>query len=189
MSAAPDDLVVLGRIVGSYGVKGWFRIQAFDSANTSNLLKSKQWWLLPRGSDEGASRGVTPRELSIEQSRAHSGDIVATTLTINQPEAAKALAGYEVAISRKSFQAIGPLEYYWVDLVGCTVRNREKIELGQVRVVDDHGAHAFLVVKASTQNDIEPAEPILIPFVASYIDEVKLAERLILVDWQLDWQS
>ncbi len=193
----PDDLIVLGRITGSYGVKGWMRIQSFDKANTSNLLKTNDWWLLPRGIETDKP---VYTEFKVEQARAHSGDIVAHVTTITQPEAAKALTGGQIAISRKAFQPTDKLEYYWVDLIGCEVRNRQQVILGHVSEVDDHGAHAFLKVQPPPVLPVDlelnpdaavaaaPAE-VLIPFVASYIDEVQLPQRLILVDWELDWQN
>jgi 16S rRNA processing protein RimM len=184
-------LVVLGRITGSYGVKGWIRIQSFDKANTSNLLKTNDWWLLPRGTETDRSDCY---EFKVEQARAHSGDIVAHVINITQPEAAKSLTGAQIAVSRKAFQPTNKLEYYWVDLIGCEVRNREQVLLGNVCAVDDHGAHAFLKVQPTALPDnVEPiadgaleVQPV---DVAAYIDEVQLPQRLILVDWQLDWQN
>jgi 16S rRNA processing protein RimM len=201
MANPPDDLIILGRITGSYGVKGWIRIQSFDNANTSNLLKTKHWWLLPRDKEAvSANASSNYLEFKVEQARAHSGDIVAQVLTVTQPEAAKALTGAQIAVSRGVFQATNSLEYYWVDLLGCEVRNRQQVTLGRVLEVDDHGAHAFLKVQAvreksaansDANSDVLASAPedILIPFVATYIDEVLLPQRLILVDWELDWQS
>jgi 16S rRNA processing protein RimM len=206
MPKPPDDLIVLGRITGSYGVKGWIRIQSFDKASTSNLLKTNDWWLLPRGVETDKP---VYTEFKVVEARAHSGDIVAQVSTITQPEAAKTLTGAQIAVSRQAFQPTTKLdEYYWVDLIGCQVRNRQQVVLGIVSAVDDHGAHAFLKIQPpaialdlaaqgeATQAVFDVVSPqavssvdVLIPFVASYIDEVLLPQRLILVDWELDWQN
>ena len=61
-----------------------------------------------------------------------------------------------------------------------TVRNRDAVTLGKVARLLQTGAHDVLVVQG------EYGEK-LIPFVAHFIDRVKLPERLIIVDWGLDY--
>ena len=72
-------------------------------------------------------------------------------------------------------------EFYWADLVGLAVVNRQGVKLGSVAAVEDFGAHPLLRV---TDDD---GAPRLIPFVAAYMDGVDVAAGRIDVDWQLDY--
>jgi len=69
--------------------------------------------------------------------------------------------------------------YYWSDLVGLQVVNREGIEFGRVESLLDNGAQSVLVVKGERER--------LIPFVPVYVDRVELEAGRILVDWQQDY--
>jgi 16S rRNA processing protein RimM len=96
--------------------------------------------------------------------------------------AAEALRGARVFIGRASFPTPDPDEFYWVDLIGLQVFNREGVLLGEVLGLIDNGVHSVLQVRA----DPAAAER-LIPFVAAYVDRVDLAARRIDVDWGLDY--
>ena len=71
-------------------------------------------------------------------------------------------------------------EFYWVDLVGMSVINRDNITLGKVKNLIETGAHDVLVVHG------EYGEK-LIPFVSHYIDNVNKDTQQIQVDWGLDY--
>jgi 16S rRNA processing protein RimM len=107
--------------------------------------------------------------------------VVASAQEVPDRTAAEALHGALVFISRTSFPTAGIGEYYWVDLIGLAVVNRQGDALGTVVGLLDTGAHSVLRVQT------QPTQERLIPFVAAYVDEVDLAQRRILVDWGLDY--
>lgn len=171
----PADAVEVGRILGAWGVKGWFKVQPF-AADPQALFSSKRWYLRP---PEGP--GVPPPPLlRVTQSREHGGVVVAGAQEVPDRNAAEALKGARVFVARASFPTAAPDEYYWVDLIGCDVVNREGVALGRVKDLLDTGAHSVLRV---VQGEAER----LIPFVAAYIDTVDLPTRRIAVDWGLDY--
>jgi 16S rRNA processing protein RimM len=96
--------------------------------------------------------------------------------------AADALKGWAVHVPRTSFPTPAPGEYYWVDLIGLLVVNREGEALGTVRELLDTGAHSVLVITAGGD-----APDRLVPFVDAYVDHVDLPQRRITVDWGLDY--
>ena len=106
--------------------------------------------------------------------------VVAAAQEVPDRSAAEALKGARVFVARSSFPTAGTDEYYWVDLIGCTVFNRDGVTLGTVADLTDTGAHSVLRV---VQGDDER----LIPFVAAYVDTVDLQARRIGVDWGLDY--
>jgi len=171
----PADAIEVGRVLGAWGVKGWFKVQPFAS-DPQALFSSKRWYLRP---PDGP--GVAPPPLlKITQSREHGGLVVASAQEVPDRNAAEALKGARVFVGRASFPTAGTDEYYWVDLIGCQVFNREGVALGRVEDLLDTGAHSVLrVLHGDTER--------LIPFVAAYIDAVDLPARRITVDWGPDY--
>jgi 16S rRNA processing protein RimM len=171
----PADAVEVGRVIGAWGIKGWFKVLPF-AADPQALFSTKRWYLRP---PEGPGLAPPPL-LRVTHSREHGGMVVAGAQEVADRQAAEALKGARVFVARSSFPTAGSDEYYWVDLIGCAVVNREGVALGSVVDLIDTGAHSVLRVG---QGEDER----LIPFVAAYIDDVDLAGRRISVDWGLDF--
>jgi 16S rRNA processing protein RimM len=108
---------------------------------------------------------------------------------VDDRNAAEALRGARIFISRQSFPTAKDGEYYWIDLIGLAVVNREGAALGTVIDLLDTGAHCVLrVQRPDAPADAKPDEAErLIPFVDAYVDKVDLTERRITVDWGLDY--
>ncbi|MFP5399200.1 MAG: ribosome maturation factor RimM [Gammaproteobacteria bacterium] len=170
----PSDAVEVGRIAGAWGVKGALRVQP-HAASPQVLLSCRRWFLRPA---EGPGAATVP-QLRITSARAQGDVIVAGAEGIGDRDAAQALRGARVFVSRASFPKPGAGEYYWVDLIGCRVVNREGVDLGRVDGLMDLGPHAVLQVRP----DAPDADERLIPFVAAYVDDVDLVARRIGVDW------
>ena len=179
--AWPDDAVEVGRIVDAFGVKGWIKVQPFAS-DPQALFSSKRWFLQPPEHAAGP-RATLPALLRVTQAREHGSVVVAGVREVADRDAAEALRGARVFVSRASFPTPDPDEFYWHDLIGLEVRNREGVALGRVAGLLETGAHDVLRV----QPDDAGAAERLIPFVAAYVDAVDLAGRCITVDWGLDY--
>jgi 16S rRNA processing protein RimM len=184
--ALPADAIEVGRVLDAWGVKGWIKVEAY-SADPQALFSCRQWHL---------ARGRPPRSvglLRIAEAREHGDHVVARAHDVEDREAAESLRGASVFVPRSSFPTPQADEYYWVDLIGSSVVNREGDRLGVVRGLLETGPTCVLRIEpaatelgAHAQADAEtngPAE-ILIPFVAAYVDEVRPDERRIMVDWQ-----
>lgn len=186
-AAEPDDAVEVGRIIGAWGVKGWFKVQAF-ATDPQALFSSRRWFLRPPEEPRVArpvGNAAYPPYLKIAESREHGEWVVARTVDVVDRSGAEALRGARVFVPRASFPTAGADEFYWVDLMGLAVVNRLDEPLGSVVGLIDTGAHSVLrVLPEGAQG--EAAER-LIPFVAQYIDEVSLEQRRIRVDWGLDF--
>lgn len=177
----PADAVEVGRILEAWGLQGWFKVLPF-SADPEALFSSKKWFLLPSERGVRSFEGVA--RLSIRQAKIHSDTVVAQAADISERNAAELLRGARIFIPRSSFPSSQKDEYYWVDLIGLTVVNREGLVLGQVRELLSTGPQTVLVID-DTQGD-KPLER-MIPFVAAYVDDVDLQAKRIAVDWQPDY--
>jgi len=177
----PADAIEVGRIADAWGIQGWFRVLPY-SADPEALFSSKRWFLLP--SEKGAKTFSGVAKLAIKEAKTHSDSIVASAHEVEDRTAAEALRGARIFVARSSFPPAEKDEYYWVDLIGLNVVNREAVVLGKVRELLSTGAQTVLVI--DYEQDGRTLER-MIPFVSVYIDEVDLPGRRILVDWQADF--
>jgi 16S rRNA processing protein RimM len=177
----PADAIEVGRIADAWGIKGWFKVLPY-SADPEALFSSKRWFLLP--TEKGLKTFSGTARLSIKEAKQHSDSVVASAHDVDDRTAAEALRGARIFISRSSFPTASPDEYYWVDLIGLQVLNRQGEFLGTVRELLSTGPQTVLVMDYEV--DGKPQER-MIPFVAAYVDDVDLAGRRIRVDWQTDY--
>ena len=181
----PADAIQVGRIADAWGLKGWFKVLP-HSADPEALFSSKRWYLQPTERGKAAFTGT--QLMRIREAKVHSDTIVAVAHDMEDRDIAEALKGSRIFIPRSSFPTPELDSYYWVDLLGLNVVNREGIELGIVKDLMATGPQTVLVIEY-TENlgDGEKMQERMIPFVSHYVDDVNLAEKRITVDWQPDY--
>lgn len=177
----PADAIEVGRIADAWGVKGWFKVLP-HSADPQALFSSKRWYLQP--SERGRKVFSGTVLLRIREAKEHSDSIVAHADEVQDRDGAEALRGARIFVPRSSFPTAGNDEYYWVDLLGLDVVNREGVALGRVKDLMSTGPQTVLVLEYEAEG--KPEERLL-PFVAAFVDGVDLAARRITVDWQPDY--
>ena len=177
----PADAIEVGRIADAWGLKGWFKVLS-HSADPEALFSSKRWFLQP--AEQGAKTFAGTLLLRIREARDHSGVVVASAQDIDDRTGAEALRGARVFVPRSSFPTAGPDEYYWVDLIGLGVANREGVELGIVKELLSTGPQTVLVLEYQAEGK---AQERMIPFVSAYVDSVDIPGQRITVDWQTDY--
>lgn len=197
----PADAVELGRVQEAWGIKGWVRILP-HSADTEALTSAGRWFLQPPearfGRGFSAFSGCV--EVQLAEIRHHADGIVARFEGVSDRNLAESLKGARICLPRSDFPPTPEGEYYWVDLIGLDVINRQGEHLGVVRDLLSTGPTSVLVLEHRSSADhaaeAAPGEPAkqaarpaerMIPFVSAYIDEVDQAGRRILVDWQSDY--
>lgn len=200
----PEDAIEVGRIVDAWGIKGGIKVLPFSS-DPQALFCTKKWFIQPAtvqggaiakpaasskavpssvASETGAApvpRLSKPRLLRVKQAKEQGDVIVATVDDVQDRNGAESLKGARVFVSRSAFPTPDNDEFYWVDLMGLTVVNRQDEVLGEVVDLLDTGPTSVLRLKAA--DDTER----LIPFVSAYIDSVSLADKRIVADWGLDY--
>ena len=163
----------MGRVTAPFGVKGWLKIYAL-TAQPGNLRAYPAWWL---GHDGDW------REMRVAAAKVHGNKLVAQLAGVEDREAAAALKGWEVAVPRAQLPGAADHEFYWADLIGLNVVNREQHEFGRVARILHTGANDVLVVEGGDKHERET----LIPFIASAVRQVDFAAGVISVDWGEDY--
>jgi len=179
----PDDALEVGRIGEAWGLKGGFHVLPYADPPEA-LLAASCWHLKP---PEAARRppGVAalPAALEIASVRASGDGLIASSPGVPDRTAAEALRGARIFIARSQFPKPAADEFYWADLIGLEVVNREGQALGSVVGLIDTGPHSVLRIQPPVAEGVE----VLIPFVSAYVDSVDLTARRIVVDWGLDY--
>jgi 16S rRNA processing protein RimM len=182
----PADAIEVGRIADAWGIKGWFKVLP-HSASPEALFSSRRWYLQP--SERGAKAFSGTVLLTIKEAKEHSDSVVAVAHEVTDRNAAEALRGARIFVARSSFPTAGKDEYYWVDLIGLSVVNREGVALGEVKELLSAGPQTVLVLEYSEPDETGVSKTLerMIPFVSAFVDAVDLTARSIAVDWQPDY--
>jgi len=164
-----SDWVVMGRIAAPFGIKGWVKVQPY-SEDPGTLMDFESWRV---------GRGEQQMHYSVEAIQGHGKALVAKLAGIDDREAAYAMRGQEISVAKSALPPPEENEFYWSDLIGLTVFNRDGVKLGKVDSLMESGANDLLVVKGMREH--------LIPFVAAFVGKVDLADGTIEVDWGEDY--
>lgn len=177
-------------VTGAWGVRGAWRLKP-HSADPQALFSSKRWWWrapevrplpgpAPQGVDPLARLAAIGQPLQVIQAREQGDSVVATLRDLEDRDLAHACRGVRIYVPRSSFPSTEEDEYYWVDLIGLSVVNRQGVTLGPVTGLMATGPHSVLRIAGAAGAEI------LVPFVDVYVDEVDRNARIIRVDWDAE---
>ena len=152
----------MGRVAGSYGVRGWIKVQAPQQA----LAGCGKW-------------SIGGSEYPVEQVKEHSGTLLAKLAGLQSREAALKLKGCTVYVRREALPAPDEGHYYLADLVGLEVVNEQGLALGEVKRWLFNGAQDVMEVAGEKTR--------LVPWSPAVVKAVDLETRKIQVDWGADW--
>jgi len=173
--SAAAEIVVLGKIVGAYGLRGAVKVHPFAD-DPLVWAKLKHWWVGREGDPDAAWQQT--RVLSC---KLHGETLVAELECLPDRTASEAARGVLVGVPREVLPQAGKDEWYWADLVGLEVVNVRDEPLGAVLGLIETPANAVLRVGDGVGNER------LLPFVAAVVLEVDLPARKVRVDWEADW--
>jgi len=158
------DMICVGAIAGSFGVKGEVRLKSFcaepeDIASYGAL-----------SSEDGA------QIWTVKLTRPVKGGFAARLTGVASKEAADALKGTRLYAPRDALPALPDDEYYYSDLIGLEVVDTGGAPIGKVAAVLNHGAGDLLEVRARGE------KPVLLPFTREVVPTVDLTTSRIVAD-------
>ncbi len=169
MTGQQEKWIVLGRVSGLFGVRGWVKVHS-DTEPRENILGYPDWYL------KQAGQWVRHR---LRDGHRQGKGIVARLEGCSDRDRAAALMGAEIAIPRGQLPTAAEGEYYWADLEGLLVFTGEGRELGRVQRLFRTGANDVLVVLGERER--------LIPFIDGVIGDVDLQQGRLTVEWDPDF--
>jgi 16S rRNA processing protein RimM len=169
VSATDDRIVTLGKIVGSFGVKGWIKVHSYTDP-LANILDYEVWQL--------KSGGDWTSHL-LQDGRETDKGVQAKVEGIENPEDARMRVGTEIGVWRSEMPATEKGEYYWSDLEGLDAFNLDGELLGRI----DH----FRTTPAGTIVVVQGQREHWVPFVKERISKVDIEAGRVVLDWPLEW--
>ena len=166
-----DDVVVMARVAGAFGIKGWLKLHTFTQ--TPDSLDAYASWLLK------GSKGW--EEFELEDFAVNAKGAVAKLKGCDDRTTAESLTNRDIGIPRAALDDAGDGQIFWIDLIGCEVVNIAGDKLGKIETLLETGANDVLVVKLGT-------EEMLIPYVEDVILKVDREAKLVTVNWSEDFQ-
>ncbi len=164
--------MLVGRIGGAYGIKGWLRINSFTEP-AENIFSYVPWSL------HAALDGKLQRTVQLVQGKPHGKGLVAQLEDVTDRDEAESLRGLEIHVSREFIPEPGAGQYYWADLEGLRVEDKAGNELGQLDQLLDTGSADVMVICGAKRH--------LIPFIiGETVIDVDLNAGCIRVDWDTE---
>ena len=161
--------IVIGRFGRTFGILGWIKVISFTTPK-ENILKFKPWLI---------QKNELWEEIYFENSKQHASNIVVKLPNYNSPEEVACLTNINIGVLREQLPKLRGEDYYWEDLIGLEVINKEKVNLGIVQSLIATGSNDVLVVMSERKR--------LIPYISNVILNVDLASKIIEVDWGQDY--
>ena len=160
--------IIIGRISGVYGVKGWLKIHSYTRPK-KNILDYLPW--LVKLNDAW-------QEIGTEKLQWKDQTLLVKISSVDTPETARKFTRCDLAVMRERLPSLGWKQYYWYDLIGLEVLNQEGVSLGKIKTLIETGANDVLVIN-------DDKDKILIPFIKGvYIKDVDLQAGFVQVEWQ-----
>jgi 16S rRNA processing protein RimM len=163
-------MLILGKISGVFGVKGWVKLFSYTSPKQQIVkyspvyMRTKQGW----------------QTVNIIKGQKQGKGVVAQLEGVDDRDQAFSLIGAEIGIERDQLPKLSAGGHYWTDLEGLIVVTKENIELGKVDWLFDTGGNDVLVVKGDKKH--------MIPWIEDdVIISVDLEQSRIVVDWDPDF--
>jgi 16S rRNA processing protein RimM len=164
-------MILLGRVLGAFGVRGELKLESFTDPKSA-IFRYQPWTL----------RDAQGRERALAQARGRdtAKGVVATFPGVDDRDSAEALRGTEVYAPRSALPPPQPGEYYWVDLEGLRVVNLEGVDFGTVSHLFSTGSNDVLVARGDRERMIPFLEP-------DYVRSVDFDAGLVTVDWDAEF--
>ncbi len=144
-SSDSDDLLLIGEIVGPFGVKGQVKLKAFTDRPDHIARKVRTVYL---------QLGPERTEHTLARLHEHKPGLLLLSLRgVTTRDAADELRGAEVYIRARDAAPLAEDEYYLHELVGLAALTTEGQPIGTVREVLETGAGEVLVISRAGQPD------------------------------------
>ena len=159
------DLICIGAVAGSYGVKGEIRLKSFCAVPEDIETYT------PLTSEDGTAN------FTLTLGRPIKNGFTGRLSGVATKEQADALKGTRLYTTRYQLPSLPDDEYYHTDLIGLAVVDTGGAALGTVKNVLNHGAADLLELAQP-----DTSATVLLPFTLEVVPTVDLAAGRIVAD-------
>ena len=160
-----NSRILIGKVSGCFGVKGWLKVFSYTDPR-DNITTYANWIV----------NGVVFKAVESKQ----NGKLIVAKLNgIDDKETAFMLIGQKIEIEKEQLHSLNQGEYYWHDLIGIEVTNKQGVKFGTIKSLLETGAHDVVIIQGERER--------IIPYIMDKtILEINIEKNSMLVDWHED---
>ncbi len=163
-----DKKIIIGRLAGAYGIKGWSHLISFTDPQ-ENILHYSNWQIQKNNIWQSVSR---------EAEKKHGNGFVVKLTGCDDRDQALLLKNTEIAIDSADLPKAPDNQYYWDDLIGFTVIDLSRKSLGTIDYLFATGANDVIAVSLDKKQHF-------IPYLKEVVKSVDVNNKIITVDWEI----
>lgn len=169
-----DEKVLLGKINGLFGVKGWVKVFSYTQPR-EKIVEYKFWYL-------GDDQCHQLEQVEVEQGQSHKAGVIAKLKEIDDRDAAVSLLNQNIWVAVDQLEILPKDEYYWFQLIGLEVYDVDSKYIGKIKDLMETGANDVIIVRGEGKTEH------LIPYLQDrVIKNIDLERQRMVVEWDTDY--
>jgi 16S rRNA processing protein RimM len=143
-----DDLILMGKIAATHGIKGQLRIVPYSGSADNFLLCKSLFVRDAKGRLE---------QFAVSSAAIHGKKILLSLQGLSGINQVLHLVGSEVLLNKEQLSTPEDGEYYWNDLIGMKVVTTDGMDLGTLDSIIETGSNDVYVAVANGKEYLIPA--------------------------------
>lgn len=170
------ELLVLGQITSTFGVKGWVKV--FSYTQPKENIFSYTPWLIKQNNQQVA--------LKLMQGKTQGKGLIAKLEGVNSPEDAAEYLGKDLYLDPANLPVLEEDDFYLNQVLGFKVINLQDELLGEVAGFIETGANDVVIVKPciASLDKQERLIPLVLPQI---VKQANFEAGTLIVDWHADY--
>ncbi len=166
-----DPYVKIGTFGRPYSIHGWLKVHSVTQPPKA-IIQYQPWYI--------QNQQNKWELLQIDNLRIHNNTLIVHIENIDEPEMTKDYVNKDISIPYSHLPKLPKGQFYWADMIGMTVLNKDNVNLGIVDHLLETPANDVLVVLGKKRH--------LIPFLRNHtIQKIDMDSKIIHVDWDADF--
>jgi len=166
------EMLEVGKVIRPHGVGGAIKILLYNPASHAFETTPHMELQSPSGKFSGAYHVIGHIK----------GGLILVLEGVTDRKQAESWVGARVFVPREDLDPLDPGQYYYADLVGCTIFDEDDHVLGEVHDVFEAGASDVLVIRRGSEER-------MVPLLEDWIIDINLDSKQIRIRGAADWAA
>lgn len=160
-------MYLIGKIINTHGIRGEVKVKQITDFIERFSVGATIYAVDPAGE-------VTP--LEVASFRQHKNHILLRFTGFSTLESVESFRGSDLKIKHEQLTELEADEYYYHEIIGCTVKTTEGEKIGKVDAILSPGANDVWVVKNTVGKEY------LIPYIADVVKHVDVENKQVIIE-------
>lgn len=168
--------LTVGKIVNTHGIRGELKVVPSTDFPEERFKKGSSLFIVH-------PERQTLTDVIVESAREHKGMYIVKLQGFDHINMVEQFKGSALKIRKESLQELPPDEYYYYEIIGCTVVTEQEEVIGKISEILSPGANDVWVVQRET------GKPVLLPVIDDvilFVDVPNKRVKINLMDGLID---